>query len=101
MIFLVENVKMLIMKFKELKRSLIDGVERIYLVTGDDAFFVAHSVKLICDKCLSQPELNLTNFDGQDVKGNPDKLISALVSYPFMSEKRVVIVKDITPLRRT
>ena len=98
MIFLVENVKILIMKFKELKRSLIDGVERIYLVTGDDAFFVAHSVKLICDKCLSQPELNLTNFDGQDVKGNPDKLISALVSYPFMSEKRVVIVKEYYPL---
>ena len=98
MIFLVDNVKILIMKFKELKRSLIDGVERIYLVTGDDAFFVAHSVKLICDKCLSQPELNLTNFDGQDVKGNPDKLISALVSYPFMSEKRVVIVKEYYPL---
>ncbi len=86
------------MKFRELKRSLASGVEKIYLVVGEDAFFISHSVKLICDKCLSQPELNLTNFDGQDVKGNPDKLISALVSYPFMSEKRVVVVKEYYPL---
>ena len=86
------------MKFKELKRSLFSSVERIYLVSGEDAFFVSYALKLICDKCLSEPDLNLTVFDGQEVKGNPDKLISALVSYPFMSEKRVVAVKEYYPL---
>lgn len=86
------------MKFRELKRSLANGVEKIYLVSGEDAFFVSYSLKLICDKCLSEPDLNLTVFDGQEVKGNPDKLVSALVSYPFMSEKRVVVVKEYYPL---
>ncbi len=86
------------MKFKELKRSLSLNVERIYLVSGEDAFFISYALKLICDKCLSEPDLNLTTFGGQEVKGNPDKLISALVSYPFMSEKRVVAVKEYYPL---
>lgn len=86
------------MKFRELKRSLSNGVEKIYLVSGEDAYFVSYSVKLICDRCLSEPDLNLTVFDGQEVKGNPDKLTSALVSYPFMSEKRVVVVKEYYPL---
>ena len=86
------------MKFKELKKSLINGAEKIYLVTGEDAFFITYSVKLICDKYLSQPDLNLTVFEGTEVKGNPDKLLSALVSYPFMSEKRIVVIKEYYPL---
>ena len=86
------------MKFKELKKSLINGAEKIYLVNGEDAFFITYSVKLICDKYLSQPDLNLTVFEGTEVKGNPDKLLSALVSYPFMSEKRIVVVKEYYPL---
>ena len=85
------------MKFKELKRSLAERVEPIYLVTGEDAFFLAHSVKLIIGDRVSNPDLNLSNFDGSEIKGNADKLLAALVSYPFMSEKRAVVVKEYYP----
>lgn len=85
------------MKFKELKRSLAERVEPIYLVTGEDAFFLSHSVKLIIGDRVTNPALNLSNFDGSEIKGNIDKLLAALVSYPFMSDKRVVVVKEYYP----
>lgn len=85
------------MKFKELKKSLTVKVEPIYLVCGEDAFFVERSLKLICDACLKMPEMNFTRFENTIVKDNYDKLNSALYSFPFMSEKRVVLIKEFYP----
>lgn len=86
------------MKFKELKKSLSLSVEPFYLVCGEDAFFTERSLKLICDACLKEPDFNLTSFVGAEVKGNFGMLTSALTSYPFMSDKRVVVVKEYYPL---
>ncbi|MBR1868367.1 MAG: DNA polymerase III subunit delta [Clostridia bacterium] len=86
------------MLFKELKKSLNVDVRPIYLLTGEDAFFLERSQKLICDACLKQPDINLSRFDGAELKGNVDKLIYALSSYPFLSDKRVVVVKEYYPL---
>lgn len=86
------------MKFRELKKSLAEGVKPIYLITGEDSFFIERSIALICNACLAQPDLNLTRFDGKEIKGETEKLVSALLSYPFMSEKRVVLVKEYYPL---
>ena len=86
------------MKFRELKKSLTVVVEPIYLVCGEDAFFVERSRKLILDACLKEPDFNLTVFDGSELKGNPEMLLSALMSYPFLADKRVVVVKEYYPL---
>ena len=57
-----------IMKFRELKKSLAEGVKPIYLITGEDSFFIERSIALICNACLAQPDLNLTRFDGKEIK---------------------------------
>ena len=85
------------MKFRELKKSLTAKIEPIYLVCGDDAFFVEYSAKLICDACLKMPEMNLNRFESNILKEDYDKFNSALLSYPFMSEKRVVMIKELNP----
>ena len=85
------------MKFKELKKSLAEKAEAIYLVSGEDAFFVEHSFKLICDAYLKEPSINLTVFNGQEVIDDPSPLISALYSYPFLGEKRIVAAKEFYP----
>ncbi|MBO4323321.1 MAG: DNA polymerase III subunit delta [Clostridia bacterium] len=85
------------MKFRELKKSLALKAEPIYLVSGEDAFFVEHSFRLICNAYLKEPDINLTVFEGQDVKADPKPLLSALTSYPFLSEKRIVAVKEYYP----
>ncbi|HBF86538.1 MAG TPA: DNA polymerase III subunit delta [Clostridiales bacterium] len=86
------------MKFKELKKSLAEKVSPVYLLTGDDAFFLDYSVKLICGACLSEPDLNLSVFEGAEAKADIGAVFSALGSFPFMSDKRVVIIKEYYPL---
>ena len=86
------------MKFKDLKKSFASGLMPIYLVLGDDAFLIERSTRLIIDACNIDESLNLSNFEGGEVKGNSEKLISALTSYPFMGDKRVVLVKEYYPL---
>ncbi|MBR2336775.1 MAG: DNA polymerase III subunit delta [Clostridia bacterium] len=86
------------MKFKDLKKSFASGLMPIYLVTGDDAFLVERSTRLIIDACNIDEGLNLSSFEGGELKGNSEKLISALTSYPFMGDKRVVLAKEYYPL---
>lgn len=86
------------MKFKDLKKSFASGMMPIYLVSGDDAFLIERSTRLIIDACNIDEGLNLSNFEGGELKGNSEKLISALTSYPFMGDKRVVLAKEYYPL---
>ena len=86
------------MKFKDLKKSFASGMMPIYLVSGDDAFLIERSTRLIIDACNIDEGLNLSNFEGGELKGNSEKLISALTSYPFMGDKRVVLAKEFYPL---
>ncbi|MBQ7373052.1 MAG: DNA polymerase III subunit delta [Clostridia bacterium] len=85
------------MKFKDLKKSLNSEIKPIYLICGDDAFLVERSTRLIIDACNIDESLNLSVFEGQGVKGDSDGLISALTSYPFMGDKRVVLIKEFYP----
>ena len=86
------------MKFRELKKSLTSQIMPIYLVMGDDAFLLDRASRLIVDACNVDESLNLTKYEGLEVKGDSEKLISALTSYPFMGDKRVVLVKEYYPL---
>lgn len=86
------------MKFRELKKSLTSKIMPIYLVSGDDAFLSGRATRLIIDACQIDESLNLTKYEGGEVKGDGEKLISALTSYPFMGDKRVVLVKEYYPL---
>ncbi len=85
------------MKFRELKKSLSETLNNIYLVEGEDAFLRETAVRLIKQKALSEPDLNLTNLYGQDIKLDPEQLLTATESYPFLSDKRYVVVKEFYP----
>lgn len=85
------------MKNDELRSSLEKNIAPIYLIEGEDAYLRESAVKIIENKVLTAPELNLNVFDGSEVRQKPDDMVSALMQYPFMSEKRVVLVRDYTP----
>lgn len=85
------------MKFQDLKNSLQEQIFPIYLIEGEDAFFRNRAVALIKEACLSEPDFNYTRFLGNEIKGQYDELLSAVRSFPFMSEKRVVEVIDFNP----
>lgn len=85
------------MKFTELKKNLPTVADNIFLIEGDDAFFRNGAVDLIKNTFVSQPELNFSAYDGDFVTSNCGEFISALTAYPFMSEKRMVLVKEFYP----
>ena len=84
------------LKFSQLKESLKSSVETSYLIEGEDAFFRARAVALIKAAAnIEFPDLNDTAFEGVDVEVNA--LSAALNSLPFMSEKRITLVREWYP----
>ena len=83
------------MKYAEFKNGLENGQEfAVYLLEGEDAFFRERALALIKNKFLQNPELNLVSFNGDVSVG---ELVASLEGYPFMSKKRVTVVKEFYP----
>lgn len=86
------------MKFTELKNSIAEGAQSVYLFEGDDAYFRTKGEEAVKNAFLEMPELNYSAFDGEELKGAAcNKLVAALKNYPFMAEKRVVKVSEFYP----
>ncbi len=85
------------MQFTELENSLSSGVKPIYLICGKDSFLRDLSLNLIKNAGLSEPDLNLSNFQGGDLLKEVDGFLGAIKSYPFLSDKRYVVVYDYYP----
>lgn len=85
------------MKFSDLKKSLTNGVELAYLIEGEDAFLRESALSMLKSSYLQSPELNLNNFEGTAIKEDAETFLTAVESYPFMSEKRFVVVRNFYP----
>lgn len=86
------------MKFTELKNDIKEGARSIYLLEGDDAYFRMKGEEMIKSAFVHMPELNFSSFDGETLKGSAlTSLTSAIESFPFMAEKRVIKVTSLHP----
>ena len=80
---------------KTLKKRLQKKIEPCYLVQGEDILLYDEALKLIKNACnLSFEEFNLQKFD--DDTFSADFVLDALETLPFASEKKVVLLKNIT-----
>ncbi len=86
------------MKFTELKNFIAEGGGGVFLLQGDDEYFLSSGERMLKDAYLQNPELNFASFEGESLKGNAlTKLTDALCVCPFMGEKRVVKVSGFYP----
>lgn len=86
------------MKFTELKNDIQEGARSIYLLEGDDAYFRMKGEEMLKSAFVQMPELNFASFDGESLKGSAlTNLTSALESFPFMAERRVIKVTGLYP----
>lgn len=85
------------MRIEQLKNALNEKIEPVYLISGDDSYFCELALKTISKKCVSSPELNYAAFDGKYALSNQDEIVLALSQYPFMSEKRMIVLRDFYP----
>ena len=80
---------------KTLKKRLQKKIEPCYLVQGEDILLCDEALKLIKNACnLSFEEFNFQKFD--DDTFSADLVLDALETLPFASEKKVVLLKNIT-----
>ena len=83
------------MKYLDFKNGLDAGQEyAVYLFEGEDAFFREKGLSLLKSKFISNPELNLVNLSAESEIG---EIISSLEGYPFMSPKRMTILREFYP----
>lgn len=84
------------MRFIEFKNRLEAGKKySVYLLEGEDAYFRESAVSLLKSTFVSQPEINAAAFDGAGIE--PNKLLSSLTAYPFMSECRFTLIREFYP----
>lgn len=83
------------MKYSEFRNQLNDGKEfSVYLFEGEEVYFHEKGLALLRDKFLSNPELNYVSFDGNY---NAEDIASSVMGFPFMSKKRITVVKEFYP----
>ncbi len=83
------------MKYGEFKNGLENGQTfSVYLFEGEDAFFRERGLNLLKNKFVDNPELNFTALASDC---DNEEMISSLSAYPFMSAKRLVVVREFYP----
>ncbi|MCD7729279.1 MAG: DNA polymerase III subunit delta [Clostridia bacterium] len=86
------------MKFTQLKQDIASGAKSIYLLQGEDAYFLSHGEEMIKKAFLEIPELNFSSFEGESLKGSAiTALTDALQVCPFMAERRIVRASEFYP----
>ena len=83
------------MKYGEFKNGLENGQTfSVYLFEGEDTFFRERGLNLLKNKFVDNPELNFTALASDC---DNEEMISSLSAYPFMSAKRLVVVREFYP----
>ena len=82
------------MKFQELKKSLVGGVDNFYIINGKDAYLRTKAQQMIEDKAVvNLKDINITRYN--DDNYNFDAILSDFDAMPMMDENRVVVLKDL------
>ncbi len=85
----------IVLKYTEFRNGLENGEEfSVYLFEGEDAYFRERGLSLLKSKFISEPSLNLVAFNND---ASSDELLSSLNGYPFMSQKRMTVIKEFYP----
>lgn len=84
------------MLFSELKKSLDSG-ERysVYLLEGEERYFRALALETLKSALVSEPSLNISTFDGESL--DTGEALASLNAFPFMSERRMTVIKEFYP----
>lgn len=86
------------MKYVDFKKYTDEhGACPVYLFEGEDAYFREGGITLLLKRFVADKTLDFASFEGAWVKNNAAALSAACVSYPFLSERRLVRVTEWYP----
>ena len=81
------------MKFKEFMNALDGEIKNIYLLCGEEIFFIDKAREKILARLGVDKQTELVTFDG-DTKPALAEIVSAIDSSPFFGSRNVVLVKN-------
>ena len=82
------------MKFTELKKSLQNEIDKVYVLAGDDDFLVHKAIGIFADALKSTcPEMDHSFFTEEN--WNISAVLASLSSLPMISEKRFVYINHL------
>jgi DNA polymerase-3 subunit delta len=90
------------MDYNSLLRDINAGkLEKAYLFWGEEDYLIEEIVKQIITKAIAPEavDFNLDTFYGNEVDGA--RVLQAASAYPFLGERRVVIVKELQKMSQT
>ena len=83
------------MKFQELKQTLNNGLDAVYIISGKDAYLRQKAQDMIEAKAVPNlKDINITRYT--DDNYNLDSILRDLEAMPMMTDNRVVVLKDIS-----
>ncbi len=83
------------LSYTEFRKAFNDGeVSSVYLFEGEDAYFRERGLTLLKNKLVQQPELNYVSLQSDC---SLDELLGSLNGYPFLSEKRMTVLREFYP----
>ena len=90
------------MKYIDFKKFTDEnGAQPIYLFEGEEVYFREKGEGLLKSRFLQEATLDYASFDGGTLKGDKIKaLVDAVNCFPFISEKRVVCVREFYPTEK-
>ncbi|MBZ2175751.1 DNA polymerase III subunit delta [Schnuerera sp. xch1] len=88
------------MNYKEFINKVKDkDLDPVYLFYGEEEYMLDYTLKILKDVFIDESfeALNYIALEGIDI--NFDKIINACETLPFMSEKKIVVIKDFPSLK--
>ena len=83
------------MKYVDLKSSLKENLQNVYLIFGDDRYLCFDALKKIEERAnIMLPDMNSVSFSGDSVSAT--EIVDSSNIYPFGDEYRVVVVKNLS-----
>ena len=89
------------MKFSVLEREISAGkIKSVYVLSSTESYFLDNAVSMVCDKISNSDEddgqVEKDTFDARQVSAQ--EVVNLASTYPFLSLKRLIIVKNFDQL---
>ena len=82
------------MNFVEFQKNFNSIQNAVFLLEGEDAYFREKGIETIVDKFVTVKELDYNVINGDTLNGDFGSIVSNLLTPPFISDKRVVLVRE-------
>ena len=86
--------------FQKVWKEIANGhIEPVYVIAGEESYFIDETLQRLKDKLAEQGELDIMNYDLDEQL--VDEVIDEADTIPFFSDRKLVVAKNASFLKAT